>query len=219
MVNDNKENILNEIKILKEKIREQNKKEINYKIEIERLKKKNQNKNDDSFNFNHNYDNKVFNQKSDCFLLNYNEKQLINKNNNNHINGELNLKDKINFYQSFKQLSKEFNINENIIFENIENKNIIDDSDKVNYEEIFKKYPQLKMFIQIIVNKYKKEKNSRIILEEKTLQLLTNDMKTIDTLEKKIKKMNKNTNHKRIKSEVNSTENNLTTNSIGSCDT
>ena len=44
-------------------------------------------------------------------------------------------------------------------------------------------------------------------------------MKTIDTLEKKIKKMNKNTNHKRIKSEVNSTENNLTTNSIGSCDT
>ena len=219
LVNDNKENILNEIKILKEKIREQNKKEINYKIEIERLKKKNQNKNDDSFNFNHNYDNKVFNQKSDCFLLNYNEKQLINKNNNNHINGELNLKDKINFYQSFKQLSKEFNINENIIFENIENKNIIDDSDKVNYEEIFKKYPQLKMFIQIIVNKYKKEKNSRIILEEKTLQLLTNDMKTIDTLEKKIKKMNKNTNHKRIKSEVNSTENNLTTNSIGSCDT
>ena len=40
LVNDNKENILNEIKILKEKIREQNKKEINYKIEIERLKKK-----------------------------------------------------------------------------------------------------------------------------------------------------------------------------------
>ncbi len=216
--NDNKENILTEITKLKEKIREQNMKELNYKIEIERLKKNNQNKNDNSYYFNHNFDNISFNPKSDYFLLNYKEKDLINKNNNNYINKEFNSKNKMIFYQSFKQLFKEFNINENIIFDNIENKNIIDDSDKINYDEIFKKYPQLKMFIQIIINKYKKEKNSRIILEEKTLQLLTNDMKTIDTLEKKIKKMNKNTNHKRVKSEVNSTENNLTTNSIGSCD-
>ena len=39
------------------------------------------------------------------------------------------------------------------------------------------------MFIQIIINKYKKKKNKDNI-RKKTLQLLTNDMKIIDTLEK-----------------------------------
>jgi hypothetical protein len=207
--NDNeKEHLLNEIKILKEQLKLQSIKEVDYRIEIEKLKQNFMNKNNEN--------NLPLNsKKSEYFLLNYKNNEITNKNN------KIESKEKIVFYKSFSKLFKEFNLKENLIFENIENGNIIDDLTKINYDEIFKKYPQLKTFIQLIINKYKKEKESRKILEEKTLQLLTNDMKTIDTLEKKLKKINKKgIIHKRIKSEINksiSSTDNILSNSVESC--
>ena len=80
-------------------------------------------------------------------------------------------------------LDKDLFSDENIIFENEES---------FNYEKAFLEYPLLKKFIEILVEKYKKEKEYRTRLEEKTVEIFTNDMKTINILEKKIKKYEEN---------------------------
>ena len=66
------------------------------------------------------------------------------------------------------------------------------DDEDINYNEIFSKYPQLKQFVQILVKKYNNEKEYRIRLEEKTVEIFTNDMETINILEKKLKKYEAN---------------------------
>ena len=90
--------------------------------------------------------------------------------------------------------------------------------DNTYYKEIFEKYPQLKKFIQILVNNYKNEKEYRKRLEEKTIEIFSNDMKTVNTLENKIKKY-EGKRHFKINSSLNISsdgglsDNNLTKNS------
>ncbi len=78
----------------------------------------------------------------------------------------------------------------------------------------------MKNLFQILVNKYKNEKEYRIRLEEKTVEIFTNDMKTINNLEKKLKRYEGNRNFRSFNKsyEGGLSDNNFTKNSCQSCD-
>ena len=163
-----KENdLISEIQILRERINTFSVKETNYQIEIEKLKRKQ--------------------------LKIGSIKTQSNNNNNDNPNIQ---------YKSHLTLCKMFNINKHLIFNNINdindsnNTNIYDDTNEINYDFIFSQYPQLKSFITLISNRLNQERQSRLSLEEKTLQLFSNDIKAINTLEQKLKQYEK-PSHKR----------------------
>ena len=107
------------------------------------------------------------------------------------------------------------------LFEGEDENNFMDSNE--NYVEILEKYPGLKKFIGFLSEKYKNEKEYRLKLEEKTVEIFTNDMKTINNLENKIKKLQKEKNSK-ISNNINNSfennfiDNNTTRNSFKSCD-
>ena len=154
----------------------------------------------------------VFEQKLDNII-----QKNKNQNNNKNLSSFLNNKNENN---KFDKLLEIFNLDKNFFAgENITG---ADDED-INYNEIFSKYPQLKQFVQILVKKYNNEKEYRIRLEEKTVEIFTNDMKTINILEKKLKKYEANRQF-RINSSLNLSsdgglsDNNITKNSFKSSD-
>ena len=53
----------------------------------------------------------------------------------------------------------------------------------------------------MLSKKYKKEKNNILELEEKTFKIISNDMKIIDNLENRIKKLNQRNNKKNYSKE------------------
>ena len=88
-----------------------------------------------------------------------------------------------------EQLLELFNLDKDLFAgENL----LLENEESFNYEKAFSEYPQIKQFIEKLVEKYKKEKEYRTRLEEKTVEIFTNDMKTINLLEKKIKKYEEN---------------------------
>ena len=97
----------------------------------------------------------------------------------------------------------------------------LENEDFFNYEKAFSEYPQIRQFIEKLVEKYKKEKEYRTRLEEKTVEIFTNDMKTINLLEKKIKKYEENTKQYKYNSSFNISlelgSDNITKNSVKSC--
>jgi hypothetical protein len=194
----------NEIDILREKLKKLSVKEALHQVEIEKLKRTNNCEENNNCEKNQqNY----FEQKLDSLIEKHN-----NTNQNNNEN--LSLFSKKN---KFDKLLHIFNLEKNFLAgENIS------EEENINYEEIFNKYPQLKEFIQILIDKYNNEKEYRIRLEEKTIEIFTNDMKTINNLEKKIKKYESN-KHKinsslNISSDGGLSDNNITKNSCKSCD-
>ena len=118
-----------------------------------------------------------------------------------------------------EQLLEIFNLDKDIF----EEENIFNENDNNNYFEIINKNPILKKFIQILIKKYKNEKEYRIRLEEKTIEIFTNDIKRINILEKKIKQYEAD-KHVRINSSLNYSydndlsEENITKNSYKSYD-
>ena len=189
-------NMKSEIEILREKLKALSVNEALYQVEIEKLKRKNINNNNELNNndiINTNTNNNLSLTKS----VNTSEKRffekklddIIQKNNKDTINSNLYSFSKKTTNNKLEQLLELFNLDkdlfsdENIIFENEES---------FNYEKAFLEYPLLKKFIEILVEKYKKEKEYRTRLEEKTVEIFTNDMKTINILEKKIKKYEEN---------------------------
>ena len=189
-------NMKSEIEILREKLKTLSVNEALYQVEIEKLKRKNINNNNELNNndiINTNTNNNLSLTKS----VNTSEKRffekklddIIQKNNKDTINSNLYSFSKKTTNNKLEQLLELFNLDkdlfsdENIIFENEES---------FNYEKAFLEYPLLKKFIEILVEKYKKEKEYRTRLEEKTVEIFTNDMKTINILEKKIKKYEEN---------------------------
>ena len=178
-------NMKNEISILKEKLKELSVNEALYQVEIEKLKRnKNEKKNNEpNINNNDNITNEkegldsneqYFGQKLDNIIQKY------NKNPNNNLNSSsLN-----NNTTKNNQLLELFNIDKDML----DGEDIFDENDNINYEEVINKYPMLKKFIQILIKKYKNEKEYRMRLEEKTIEIFTNDIKRINYLEKKIKK-------------------------------
>ena len=189
-------NMKSEIEILREKLKTLSVNEALYQVEIEKLKRKNINNNNELNNndiININTNNNLSLTKS----VNTSEKRffekklddVIQKYNKDTINSNLYSFSKKTTNNKLEQLLELFNLDkdlfsdENIIFENEES---------FNYEKAFLEYPLLKKFIEILVEKYKKEKEYRTRLEEKTVEIFTNDMKTINILEKKIKKYEEN---------------------------
>jgi hypothetical protein len=55
---------------------------------------------------------------------------------------------------------------------------------KWNYKKAFEIFPQLRTFIDLFAKKLNHENKTRLKLEEKTLKLLSNDLKAIDNLVK-----------------------------------
>ena len=197
----------NEIKILKEKLKELSVNETLYQVEIEKLKRnnnKNENKQKKLNNVNNkeekNSNQKYFGQKLDNIIQKY------NKQNDNNINKN-------------EQLLNIFNLNKDIL----DGEDIYEENDDNNYEEVLNNYPRLRKFIQILAKKYKNEKEYRMRLEEKTIEIFSNDLKKINCLEKKIKKYEGN-KHFKINSSLNYSydndlsEENITKNSYKSCD-
>ena len=113
-------------------------------------------------------------------------------------------------------------MNKNLFCEKKDESDFMEDVEEIDYDAIFSKYPQIKSFIQLIANRLNKECESRLVLEEKTLQIFTNDIKTIDNLEKKLKKYENKNIRKKVKLNLNGSTssiiNNTTQNSIKSCD-
>ena len=180
-----------EIEILKEKVKTLSVNEALYQVEIEKLKRKNNNEPNNS-NINNTLinskdksinntnslssENKIFEQKLDDIVKKYNKDY-----NNNNVHS-LPKKQK---NTQFEQLLDYFNLDKDLFSgENI----ILENEESFNYEKAFNEYPQIKKFIEILVEKYKNEKDYRTRLEEKTVEIFTNDMRTINTLEQKIKK-------------------------------
>ena len=175
----------NEIKILKEKLKTLSVNEALYQVEIEKLKlnKKiptntNQNINTKKDILNNNQN--IFGEKLDNIIQKYNKNK-----NNESINKNINLLEM-------------FDLNKDIL----EGENILDENDDDNYEEVFNNYPKLKKFIQILAKKYKNEKEYRMRLEEKTIEIFMNDIKRINYLEKKVKKL-ENDKRFRVNSSLN----------------
>ena len=165
-------NMKNEIKILKEKLKTLSANEALYQVEIEKLKlnKNIQNNSAQKIKINKfisNNNQNIFGQQLD---------DIIQKHNQNKDKDE----QKINMH-----LLEIFGLNKDIF----ENENIFDENDDVNYDEMLNNYPVLKKFIQMLAKKYKNEKEYRIRLEEKTIEIFMNDIKRINYLEKKIKKL------------------------------
>ena len=180
-------NMKNEINILKEKLKELSANEALYQVEIEKLKRRNNNDNNinsnkkvgkDSMNSNE----EPFGHKLDNIIQKYNQ----NQNNNMNLPSSSN---NINF-----QLLDIFGLDKSIF----EGENISDFNDNNDYIEIFNKYPKLKNFIKLLTKKYKNEKEYRTRLEEKTIDIFTNDMKRINFLESKLKKYEGEIRHSKV---------------------
>ena len=192
-------NMKSEIEILREKLKTLSINEALYQVEIEKLKRNNNN-NDNNNSYN----------KLDDIKMNH------NKNNNKN---NLYSFSKRNAHSKFEQLLELFNLDKDFISdENILSEN----EDFFNYEKAFKEYPQMKKFIELLVKRYKNEKEYRTRLEEKTVEIFTNDMKTIDILEKKIKKYEENNKQFKNNSCLNISldaglSDNITKNSCRSC--
>ena len=206
-----------EIEILREKLKTLSVNEALYQVEIEKLKRKNNNENsnlNDKNEFGH-IDNtsekKFFEKKLDDIIVKH------NKENNNNIN--LYSFSKKPFNSNFEQLLNFFNLDKDLFSgDNI----FLENEESFNYEKAFNEYPQIKKFIELLVKKYKNEKEYRTRLEEKTVEIFTNDMKTIDILEKKIKKYEENNKQFKNNSCLNISldaglSDNITKNSCRSC--
>ena len=207
--------MLNELQILKEKVKLHHEKNILMQKEIQRLQKnqiiktnvhsQNNNKNNKDIKMNDANQMNNFQMK----LNNIIEKYSPNKNANNNISQSLNDNSNHN-YNLVNKLFQIFNLEkisslnqeEFVLKQSIENKN--EDINENNYFKIFENNPQLRHFIVILCNKLKEEKQYREKLEEKTIELFNNDMKTIDMLEKKLKKYEDNErSNSRIKDRLN----------------
>ena len=210
-------NMKSEIEILREKLKTLSVNEALYQVEIEKLKRKNNNENsnlNDKNEFGH-IDNtsekKFFEKKLDDIIVKH------NKENNNNIN--LYSFSKKPFNSNFEQLLDFFNLDKDLFSgDNI----FLENEESFNYEKVFNEYPQIKKFIELLVKKYKNEKEYRTRLEEKTVEIFTNDMKTINILEQKIKKYEENNKHYKINSSLNASldigfSDNITKNSFKSC--
>ena len=222
-------NMINEIDILREKLKKLSVNEALYQVEIEKLKRKNDNKNS---NINKEQYNKI-DLKLDKDELNLNDiksnekyleqklENIIQNNTNNNKNNNINQSIFSNNknINKFEQLLKVFNLDKNIFNE----ENLNEEYEDVNYIDILNEYPNLRKFIDVLANKYRNEKEYRKRLEEKTVEIFANDMKTINILEKKIKKYEAN-RHFRISSSLNVSsdggfsDNYITKNSNQSCD-
>ena len=193
-------NMKSEIEILREKLKTLSINEALYQVEIEKLKRNNNNNDNNNNSYN----------KLDDIKMNH------NKNNNKN---NLYSFSKRNAHSKFEQLLELFNLDKDFISdENILSEN----EDFFNYEKAFKEYPQMKKFIELLVKRYKNEKEYRTRLEEKTVEIFTNDMKTIDILEKKIKKYEENNKQFKNNSCLNISldaglSDNITKNSCRSC--
>ena len=210
-------NMKSEIEILREKLKTLSVNEALYQVEIEKLKRKNNNENsnlNDKNEFGH-IDNtsekNFFEKKLDDIIVKH------NKENNNNIN--LYSFSKKPFNSNFEQLLDFFNLDKDLFSgDNI----FLENEESFNYEKAFNEYPQIKKFIELLVKKYKNEKEYRTRLEEKTVEIFTNDMKTINILEQKIKKYEENNKHYKINSSLNASldigfSDNITKNSFKSC--
>ena len=210
-------NMKSEIEILREKLKTLSVNEALYQVEIEKLKRKNNIENsnlNDKNEFGH-IDNtsekKFFEKKLDDIIVKH------NKENNNNIN--LYSFSKKPFNSNFEQLLDFFNLDKDLFSgDNI----FLENEESFNYEKAFNEYPQIKKFIELLVKKYKNEKEYRTRLEEKTVEIFTNDMKTINILEQKIKKFEENNKHYKINSSLNASldigfSDNITKNSFKSC--
>ena len=180
-------NMKNEISILKEKLKELSANEALYQVEIEKLKRRNNN--DNNINSNKkagkdgmNSNDEPFGHKLDNIIQKYNQ----NQNNNMNLPSSSN---NINF-----QLLDIFGLDKSIF----EGENISDFNDNNDYIEIFNKYPKLKNFIKLLTRRYKNEKEYRTRLEEKTIDIFTNDMKRINFLESKLKKYEGEIRHSKV---------------------
>ena len=212
-------NMKSEIEILREKLKALSVNEALYQVEIEKLKRKNseeKNKNILTENNGLNLiksgepsEKKFFEKKLDA---------IIQKHNNNDNNNILYTFSKRMPTNKLEQLLDFFNLDKDLFSgDNF----FVDNDDSFNYEKAFNEYPQLKQFIEKLVEKYKKEKEYRTRLEEKTVEIFTNDMKTINLLEKKIKKYEENTKQYKNNSSLNMSfevgSDNITKNSCKSC--
>ena len=204
----------NEIKILKEQLKKLSVNEALYQVEIEKLKRNNNNNilnskepkinnsNNNNIDIKEGINSSHFEQKLDNIIQKYNDNQNNKKDSNKN-----------------EQLLEIFNLDKDIF----EGENIFNENDNNNYFEIINKNPILKKFIQILIKKYKNEKEYRIRLEEKTIEIFTNDIKRINILEKKIKQYEAD-KHVRINSSLNYSydndlsEENITKNSYKSYD-
>ncbi len=222
--------MINEIEILKEKLKLYSEKNSLMQKEIKRLKNQNNSNNISNIKDNNNilkYNNeqkinnndaKPFQLKLDNIIHKYSHKKnnindflqnnknndinnIIEKNNsgiNNIIINNLDSNNNLvnNLFHIFKLENISFlNKNDFILKENIiknYDNNIIEN----NYEKIFENNPQLKYFINVLCDKLIEEKEYREKLEEKTIQIFNNDIKTIDMLEKKLKKYENRYNSK-----------------------
>ena len=133
-----------EIKILKEQLKKLSANEALYQVEIEKLKRNyniintpesKKNKRNNNFKEDINLNQKNFEQKLDNIIQKYNDNQ-----NKNNIKNE--------------QLLEIFNLDKDMF----EEENIFEENDKNNYVELFNNNPILKKFIQILIKKYKNEK-------------------------------------------------------------
>ena len=198
-------NMKSEIEILREKLKKLSINEALYQVEIEKLKRTNNNSNDNNDNNN----NKFFGNKLDDIIKKYNE------NDNTNINNNLYSFSKKTKFENFLDI---LNLDKNIFLNEFSE----DNENEFEYEEIFNKYPLMKKFIESLVKKYKNEKEYRTRLEEKTVEIFTNDMKTINILEKKIKKYEDNNKQFKNNSSLNISldaglSDNITKNSCKSC--
>ena len=198
----NEKDMLNELQILKEKVKLHHEKNILMQKEIQKLQK-NQNIKNNAHNQNNNKNNKDIKMNDlnnmnnfQMKLNNIMEKYSPNRNANKNISYDLNTNSNHN-YNLVNKLFEIFNLEkisslnqEEFVLKNIENKN--EDINENNYFKIFENNPQLRYFIFILCNKLKEEKTYREKLEEKTIELFNNDMKIIDMLEKKLKKFEDN---------------------------
>ena len=225
---EKEQDLENEIQILREKIKQFSINETNYQIEIEKLKRKKLNISsviDDQQTSvtNNTKVSDVSISKLEEFPKDLNSLLLKNSSSTVDTKKQVNINDTVKpnmKYKSFLKLFKQFGLNRNLFCEKKDDSEFIDDTEEIDYDIIFAKYPQVRSFIQLISNRLNKECESRLILEEKTLQIFTNDIKTIDNLEKKLKKYetrNKRKSRLNLNGSTSSIVNN-TQNSIKSCD-
>ena len=195
-------NMKTEIQILREKLKKLSVNEALYQVEIEKLKRKNDEIRKERINTNIINNNKNLKLNTNNILFNdinttsidsneiaFGQKldNIIQSNKNNNQKFSLNINNDI-IINNNNKLLEIFNLDKNFLV----GENMTSGGETIDYIEIFNRYPQLKEFIQILVKKYNNEKEYRIRLEEKTVEIFSNDMKTINTLEKKIKKYEAN---------------------------
>ena len=205
-------NIKTEINILKKKLKQLSDNETQNELEIEKLKRKNNNMNNiDKILSENIINNDILNDKKTINILDVdiNDKNdnifeqkldnIIQKYNKSPINSLdiSSFSNKINITKN-DQLLEIFGLDQSLY----DGENISDSKDSNNYIEVFNKYPMLKNFINLLAKKYKNEKEYRKRLEEKTIEIFTNDMKRINFLEEKVKKYEEK-QHSKINSSLN----------------